>query len=307
MAGVLIGVDKQISYSNRSVGEMSDTQHIDTLREWRESAAYWQKHAQTIRTMFAPVTSALIEETHVREGNDVLDVAGGAGEPSLTIAEVVGPTGSITYTDAVAEMVNAAQAEARRRNIDNISFKQCLADSLPFGDNLFDAAVCRLGVMFFPDPISGLREMLRVTKPGHSVSFAVWSASNLNPFAYLITEVLARYISAPPVDQNAPQAFRFAEPTKLARLLKEAGAEQIRERLLEFHIEAPISPDEFWEMRSRTSGTLREKLGAMPADKRGQIAAEVKEAVAPFFSDEGMSFPAQMLVVTGDKPKEPLR
>jgi ubiquinone/menaquinone biosynthesis C-methylase UbiE len=286
---------------------MSQSEHIDTLREWRESAAHWQTHAQTIRTMFAPVTSALIEDADIGEGDHVIDVAGGTGEPSLTIAEVVGPSGSVTCTDAVAEMVNAARAEARRRNTENISFRQCVADSLPFGDSLFDAAICRLGVMFFPDPLSGLREMLRVTKSGGSLSFAVWYASKSNPFAYLITDVLARHIPAPPVDPDAPQAFRFAEPKKLAGLLKVAGVEQIRERLLEFHIEAPITRDEFWKMRSGTSGTLREKLDAMPAGKRGQIAAEVKEAVAPFFPDEQMSFPAQMLVVTGDKPREPLR
>ena len=286
---------------------MSQTQHIDTLREWRESAAYWQAHAQTIRTMFAPVTSALIEEAQLRPGNQVLDVAGGAGEPSLTIAEVVAPGGSVTYTDAVAEMVNAAQAEARRRNVENVSFRQCVADALPFGDSVFDAAICRLGVMFFPDPLSGLREMLRVTKSGGSLSFAVWSASNSNPFAYLITDVLARHIPAPAVDPDAPQAFRFAEPKKLAGILEDAGAEQVRERLLEFHIEAPITRDEFWEMRSGTSGTLRQKLHAMPADKREQIAAEVKDVIAPFFPGERMSFPARMLFVTGDKPREPLR
>ena len=54
-------------------------------------------------------------------------------------------------------------------------------------------------------------------------------------------------------------------------------------------------------MRSATSGTLREKLNAVPADVRLKIASEVKEAVTEFFSDGRMSFPAQMLIVTGDK------
>jgi hypothetical protein len=71
-----------------------DSQTDEVLREWRESAVYWQKHADTIRTMFAPVTQALVEDAEVIEGEKVLDVAGGAGEPSLTIAETVGPSGS---------------------------------------------------------------------------------------------------------------------------------------------------------------------------------------------------------------------
>ena len=78
----------------------SDSETDGVLREWRESAFYWHKHADTIRTMFAPVTQALIDDATIMEGETVLDVAGGAGEPSLTIAETVGPSGSVTYTDA---------------------------------------------------------------------------------------------------------------------------------------------------------------------------------------------------------------
>ena len=62
--------------------------------------------------MFAPLTEALIEQAGIHEGQSVLDVAGGTGEPSLTIAEVVGPGGSVTCTDAVPEMVETARSEA---------------------------------------------------------------------------------------------------------------------------------------------------------------------------------------------------
>lgn len=281
---------------------MSNVQAPDVLREWRESAAYWQDHSATINSMFAPVTRALIEEAHIVEGDSVLDVAAGPGEPSLTIAEVVGPTGSVTCTDAVPEMVAAAQSEALKRSIKNISFQQCVADALPFEDNSFDAAVSRLGVMFFPDPVAGVREMLRAIKPESSVTFAVWHESRANPFAYTVTDVLARYIKTPPADPEAPGAFRFAEHGKLARVLEEAGAVRVRERMLKFSIQAPISREEFWEMRKVTSGTLREKLAAMPAEQSLRIATEVRESLAEFFPNERMRFPAQMLIVAGDKP-----
>src|SRR5258707_7723966 len=172
--------------------------------------------------------------------------AGGSGEPSLTIAETVGPTGSVTYTDAVAEMVTAAESEAQRRGLTNVAFRQCAADSLPFEDNLFDAVVCRLGIMFFPDPLAGLREMLRVTKREGTLSLAVWGKSDLNPFSYLITDVVARHFGpAEPAGPNAPGAFRFAEPGSLARILADAGAGDVRERELKFNIAASISPEQF--------------------------------------------------------------
>ena len=281
----------------------SDSQTDEVLREWRESAFYWQKHADTIRTMFGPITQALIDDADIMEGECVLDVAGGAGEPSLTIAEVVGPTGSVIYTDAVQEMVSAAQAEAQRRGLTNITFKQCAAQSLPFESQLFDSVVCRLGAMFFPDPVAALREMLRVTKHEGVMSLAVWGKSDLNPFSCLITDVVARYFeAAAPSDPNAPGAFRFAEPGSLARMLGEAGAVDIKERVLQFNIAAPISLEQFWEMRSETSGTLREKLATLPTSQAGLVAKEAKQAVSEFFSHSGMSIPAQMIIVTAIKP-----
>jgi ubiquinone/menaquinone biosynthesis C-methylase UbiE len=283
--------------------EPTDSQTDEVLREWRESAFYWQKHAGTIHTMFGPVTQALIEDADIIEGEAVLDVAGGAGEPSLTIAKTVGPTGWVTCTDAVAEMVDAAQSEAQRRGLTNVAFKQCAADSLPFESKSFDAVVSRLGIMFFPDPLAALREMLRVTKDEGVIALAVWGKSELNPFSYVITNVVSRYFDvAAPADPNAPGAFRFAESGSLASILAEAGAVDVKERVLKFDIAAPISPEQFWEMRSETPGTLREKLAALSQLQVNSLAQEAKEAVREFFSNNQMTIPAQLVIVTGRKP-----
>src|SRR5688572_24696153 len=113
---------------------MLQVQTIDVLPEWRNSAPYWAKHHATIREMFAPLTGALVEDTGIVRGQSVLDIAGGPGEPSLTIAGVVRPTGTVTCTDAVAEMVEAARTEARNRGLTNVQFRQCTANDLPFPD-----------------------------------------------------------------------------------------------------------------------------------------------------------------------------
>ena len=280
---------------------MDQVELTDTLREWRESAKYWAKHSATIRRMFAPLTRALIEDAGILSGQTVLDVAGGPGEPSLMIAETVGPTGSVICTDAVADMVEAARTEARTRHLTNIQFRQCAAESLPFPDSSFDVVVSRLGAMFFPDAAFG--ELLRVTKPGGILAFAVWHKSEFNPFSYVVTDVISRHVEAPPADPNAPGAFRFAESGKLAGILNGAGAIEVRERVFKFDIAAPISPEEFWEMRSGTSETLRSKLAKLSDEERSQIANDVYRAVKEFFPNNQMCFPAQMLIVTGSKPR----
>ena len=274
----------------------------ETLREWNDNAAPWREHSATIRTMFVPVTAALIEEAGISTGQSVLDVAGGPGEPSLTIAEVVGPTGSVTCTDAVAGMVAAAEEEAKRRGLTNVSFRQCLADGLPFADNSFDVAVSRLGVMFFPEVVGGLREMLRVVKPEGSIGLVVWGLAERNPFTQIVTNVMSRHVETPPADPDAPGAFRFGEPGRLAGLLHDAGATSVRERELNFRIEAAITTEQYWQLRSSTSGTLREKLAKLPAGVVQKISSEVQDAAREYFPNGHMSFPAQMLVVTGRKP-----
>jgi SAM-dependent methyltransferase len=281
---------------------MSEVAGSETLQQWRETASYWTRHHDTIRTMFLPLTRALIEQARIAPGQSVLDVAGGSGEPSLTIAQAVGPTGFVMCTDAIAEMVAVAEREALARGLKNMQFRQCTADSLPFADESFDVAVSRLGVMFFPDPVAAVREMLRVIKPGGRVALAVWGKSELNPYSYVVTGVVSRYVPAVPVDPDAPDAFRFAEPGKLAGVLKDAGGIDVTQRVVKFDMAAPLSPEEFWDMRSEISESLREKLKTLSSEDRARLADEVQEAVREFFPDGQMRFPAQMLIVSGAKP-----
>lgn len=274
------------------------------LDTWSKTAQYWAKHRDTIHTMFTPLTRALIDRAGIHEGQTVLDVAAGAGEPSLTIATVVGPTGSVTCTDAVAEMVEAARSEAQRRGVTNVQFQQCTADSLPFPSDSFDVTVSRLGAMFFPDPVASLREMLRVTRSGGVLALAVWHKSELNPFCHLVSGVMDNHIAPVAADPDAPNAFRFAEPGKLANVMTEAGAIDVEEGVFTFNLEAPISASQFWSMRSQTSDTLREKLATLPAAEQAQIAIEVQQAIKEFFPSEQMKFPTQMIIATGKKPQK---
>jgi len=280
---------------------MSTETANEVLAAWETSSQYWTKHQSLIAAMFAPLTFALVDAAHIGPGQSVLDVGGGSGEPSLTIAPIVGQAGSVTYTDPSAGMVKAAQVEADQRGLTNIRLHQCPANQLPFPDNSFDVAVSRLAAMFFPDPTAGLREILRVIKPGGDLSFVVWAGREFNPFFSVVTETLEKFIPVDAEDEDAPAAFRFARPGKLARLVNEAGATSVTERTLKFKIEAPITLARFWELRSELSDTLRSKLAQLNVDQVSAVKQAVQQAVAVYFQDGVMSFPAQALVVSGQK------
>src|SRR6266481_8493247 len=217
---------------------MKPEEQNKVLQAWQTSAPYWDKYRALITQMFAPITSGLIEEARIGVGHNVLDIGGGSGEPSLTISGIVGPTGSVMYTDPVAGMVEAAQAEAGRRGLTNIQFRQCSADDLAFADRTFEVAVGRLSAMFFVDPVTAAREALRVILGDGYISFVVWGPKEANPFFSTVTDVIDRFVEVPPQDPDAPDEFRFALPGKLAGILENADAKNVTARQLNFEIKA---------------------------------------------------------------------
>src|SRR5262245_28823434 len=90
----------------------------DSTAPWSRAAPYWDKHRETIRRMFAPVTQALIEDARIGHGQTVLDVATGPGEPALRIAEFIESAGSVFGIDPSPVMIAAARRAADRRRLD---------------------------------------------------------------------------------------------------------------------------------------------------------------------------------------------
>src|SRR5437763_8376988 len=283
---------------------MNPEEQNKALDAWQTSARYWDKYRVLIAQMFAPLTSGLVEDAGIGIGQKVLDIGGGSGEPSLAISSIVGPTGSVTYTDPIAAMVEIAQAEAGRRGLTNIHFTQCSADDLPFADRTFDVAVSRLSAMFFAEPATGVREALRVIIGGGCVAFVVWGPKEANPFFSTVTDVVDRFVESPRQDPDAPDAFRFAVPGKLAAILGNAGAENVIERQLNFQIEAKVSFEQFWQLRTEMSETLREKLAALTPAQLPAIKQAVADAAQTYFVNGKMSFPAEALIVRGRKPAD---
>ena len=281
---------------------MNPEEQNKVLQAWQTSAPYWDKYRAPITQMFAPITTGLIEEARIGVGRKVLDIGGGSGEPSLTISGIVGPTGSVMFTGPAAGMVESAQAEAGRRGLTNIQFRQCSADELPFPDKTFDLAVGRLSAMFFVDPVGGIREALRVVRNDACVSFAVWGPEEANPFFSTINDVFDRFVESEDPDADAADTFRFAARGKLAGILENAGARKVIERHLNFQIEAAMSFDQFWRLRTEMSESLRTKMAGLMSVQLPTVKQAAADAAQRYFVSGKMSFPAQALIVSGRKP-----
>jgi ubiquinone/menaquinone biosynthesis C-methylase UbiE len=273
----------------------------EMFNRWSGSAPYWEKHREIIRQMFAPVTEALIADAQIASGQTVLDVATGPGEPALSVAKRVGPEGKVHGIDPIPEMVAAARRAASQLNVKNAQFDVAFADQLPFPADTFDAAISRFGVMFFPSPADGVREILRVLNPGRRLALAVWHSADRNPFHYVLSRVVDRYIESPPLAPDAPDAFRFASPGKLLEIFKQAGVAAPVERLLNFHIEARVPIEDFFTLRLEMSDKLRGKIAKLSDEQRQKVKREALASLSEYNTPEGFRFPAEVLIVSGTK------
>jgi demethylmenaquinone methyltransferase / 2-methoxy-6-polyprenyl-1,4-benzoquinol methylase len=106
-----------------------------------------------------------VDTSGVKQGDKVLDIAGGSGDLSKLFSQKVGSTGSVVLTDINASML----AVGRDRMIDaglNVPAAQCNAEKLPFADNSFDCVIVAFGLRNMTHKEIALKEMQRVLKTG---------------------------------------------------------------------------------------------------------------------------------------------
>ena len=75
------------------------------------------------------------------------------------------------------------------------------------------------------------------------------------------------------------------------------------ERLVQFTIQAPISVEDLWTMRSEMSEKLREKLAMLPREQASEVKRQALESLRGYSTERGMSFPAEVLIVSGTKSR----
>jgi ubiquinone/menaquinone biosynthesis C-methylase UbiE len=146
-----------------------------------EVAEQWQRGKARREEVNAPANEMMLELANLRIGNRVLDVAAGTGDQTLMAARRVGPTGYVLATDLSASMLNVAAEAVRNVGLTNVDTRVMDAENIDLDPDSFDAVMCRMGLMLFPNPVKALIGMHRVVKPTGKVVVFVWSAQEKNP------------------------------------------------------------------------------------------------------------------------------
>lgn len=113
----------------------------------------------------------------VREGDAVLDLAGGTGDIAASLVPLVGERGVVVIGDINAAMLRVGRDRLLDRGfVRNLSYAQLNAESLPFPDSSFDAVTIAFGLRNVTDKDAALREMQRVLRPGGRVLILEFSS-----------------------------------------------------------------------------------------------------------------------------------
>ena len=243
---------------------------------WQSVAPGWARWDERLRRLGQLVTDRLMAE--VRRGDRVLDIASGVGEPAITLAEQVGPTGSVVGTDLVEDMLVTARANAAVRGVSNVEFHQVDGERIDVPPASFDAVTIRWGLMFMPDPLGCLAGAKAALKPGGRLALACWAGPDRNPWVSIPMGLLMRHLNVPPPPRDAPGMFAFADWERLQGVIETAG---FTSALLE-EVEAPMSDTDsgadFLRFMIDLAGPISALFSRVPESERQDVFDEIAGA-----------------------------
>jgi ubiquinone/menaquinone biosynthesis C-methylase UbiE len=243
------------------------------------------------------VTEALVEYSRPLPDMRVLDLASGTGEPGINLARRV-PQGSVMAVDQSSELLDIAAKRARDKNLLNFATQQADAHQLPFGDQSFDLATCRFGVMFFSDCQRALAELRRVLKPGARACFAAWGPIE-QPYWQTTMKIVHRHAGGALLEPEGSDPFRFSSAGSLSAVLSASGFQEVEESTHNLPWTWPGAAEEALEYFCAVAAPFRPMLERVPAEEWPLIHAEAKAAMERYRVGDEIRFGADVVLASG--------
>jgi len=272
--------------------------------QWDAAAPGWKKWERQFIHNLQPLTDLLVRNAGIKPGYSVLDLACGTGEPALTIAKIVGPSGKVVGVDLAPGMLAVARERMVSQGLKNVSFQVNEHDDMPaLQDNSFDSAVCRLGLMFMPDPVRMLKAMRRVLKPGGKASVVVWGPPEKAPFFTVPMKAVAKQLpDLKPVPPGTPGGpFGIPSQEMLGGIFTKAGFSNFNSQTADVMVFDANSPEEYWETATETAGPIVLLLSSMAPDKKKAVREELIQTLRGMFPSGPVRLGGEAIVGTGTK------
>ena len=217
-----------------------------------------------------PLAEQFVAFVGVAAGQRVLDVGCGPGALTARLVDRLG-VDAVAGVDPSASFVAAARAR-----FPGLDVREARAEALPFADGSFDAVLAQLVVHFMNDPVTGLREMGRVCRPGGTVAACVWDygggAGPLSPFWRAVHDL-------DPAAEGESQLPGTREG-HLDELAGKAGLVDVRSSALTVTLGFDSFAD-WWEPFTFGVGPAGGYVGRLSDADRDALAARCAEVLGP--------------------------
>ena len=277
----------------------AETFKAATREQWDKHSKGWNDHSAQIGQWLRESTDAMLAMAEIAPGAHVLDVAAGAGDQTLDIAKRVGPAGSVLATDLSPAILAFAREKARRAGCGNVETQAADGENLNVPDAGFDAAICRLGLMFFPDPGRGLREMFRALKPGGRACTMVFSTPDKNPCVSILISTALKRAGLPPRDPYQPGGLlSLGKPGLIDELFRQAGFS----RVATTKVMAPFrlsSVKNYLDFIRTSASPILQILGRLDETARNAAWADIEGKLSAFNTPGGWEGPNELLLTVG--------
>lgn len=272
-----------------------------TRVQWDEAAAGWDRHGPKIRDWLRVPTDAMLNMAGISRGQTVLDVAAGAGCQTLNIADRVGAEGAVVATDISEGILTYALGNAVRAGHGNVRIHPADAEDLGLEDALFDVAVCRLGLMFLPHPLAGLRQIHRVLKPDGRFCGMVFAGPDMNPCLRILMSTAMRHAGLAPRDPFQPGGLvSLGKPGLMDDLMQQAGFRSVATTRMEVAFRLPTTAD-YLSFVKDSAGPILQILAPLEGAARAAVWKDIETQLDVYQTANGWVGPNTLLLTVGQK------
>ena len=269
--------------------------------QWDRSAGGWNAHTPDIRTWLSQATDAMLDGAGVRVGMTVLDVAAGSGDQTLDIARRVGPSGRVIATDLSPAILELARQNAHQAGLEQVRTQVADAEDLPLDDASVDAAVSRLGLMFLPDPLQGLRELHRVLRPGARLCTVVFAGPQNNPCLGILMATALEHAGQPRRDPFQPGALMsLGQPGLIDELFQRAGFGEVSTTAMAAPFHLP-SVRHYLDFIRSSASPIQQIVGTLGAAAAEAAWDDMARRLDTFTTADAWVGPNELLLTVGQR------
>lgn len=266
---------------------------------WDDAALGWDRHAGTIRHWLRGATAEMLDAACVSSGQRVLDIAAGAGDQTLDIANRIGPAGAVLATDVSTRILALAQERLRAAGVRHAAIRTADAQALGLAGANFDAAVSRLGLMFCTEPLRALQGAHAALRPGARFAMLVFSTPEANPCLTVLMRIVRRHAGLGPADPFEPgNLTSLGRAGATTRLIRDAGFDDVEVRPIAAPFELSSAHDYVAIVRSSAS-PVTQLLAPLPPDAQAAAWDDMTVQLQAFDTPLGWCGPNELLLCAG--------